>query len=104
MNKYCLVTTTFANETDAMTVVNAAIANKLVACAQTLNIQSHYTWQGKVWHEPEILVLFKTTWDLYPELESKIKDLHPYEVPEIVATEIKCGLSDYLGWIDTVTK
>lgn len=104
MNKYCIVMTTFASESDAMAVITAALENKLVACAQEMNIHSHYTWQGKVCHEPEIMVMFKTTWDLYGELESKIKALHPYDVPEIIAFDIKMGLESYLTWIDTVTK
>lgn len=104
MEKYCFVTTTFANEADAMMVINAVLENKLAACAQEININSHYTWQGKVCHEPEIMVLFKTKWDLYGELEAKIQALHPYDVPEIVATDIKTGTASYLSWIDTVTK
>ena len=82
MNKYCIVLTTFANETDATKVINAVLENKLAACAQVININSHYTWKGKVCHEPEVLILFKTQWNLYDLLESKIKEMHPYEIPE----------------------
>ena len=104
MEKYCVVTTTFANDADATRVIDAVMENKLAACAQTMNIHSHYVWRDELHHEPEILVLFKTTWELYGALESKIKDLHPYEVPEIIAMDIKRGTPDYLNWIDTVTK
>lgn len=103
MEKYCVVLTTFANEADATKIINAVLEDKLVACAQMLNINSHYTWKGKVQHEPEVLVMFKTTWKLYDALESKIKELHPYEVPEIIAMDIKNGSASYLNWIDTVT-
>ncbi len=95
--------TTFANEADATKIINAVLESKLVACAQMLNIHSHYTWKGAIQHEPEILVMFKTTWKLYNALESKIKELHPYEVPEIIAMDIKNGSASYLNWIDTVT-
>ena len=103
MEKYCVVLTTFANESDATKIINAVLESKLVACAQVLNINSHYTWKGKVQHEPEVLVMFKTTWKLYDALESKIKELHPYEVPEIIAIDIKNGSASYLNWIDEVT-
>ena len=104
MNKYCIVLTTFANETDANNVINTLLENKIIACAQVINIKSHYTWKGKVCHEPEVLVLFKTQWELYDLLESKIKEMHPYEIPEIIAVDIEKGLPDYLNWIIEVTK
>lgn len=104
MKKYCVVLTTFANETDATKVINAVLENKMAACAQVININSHYTWKGKVCHELEVLVLFKTQWELYDLLESKIKEMHPYETPEIIAVDIKKGLPDYLNWIVEVTK
>ena len=104
MNKYCIVLTTFANETDANKLINAVLENKLAACAQVININSHYMWKGKVCHEPEVLVLFKTQWKLYDLLESKIKEKHPYEIPEIIAVDIEKGLPDYLNWIVEVTK
>ena len=103
MEKYCVVLTTFANETDATKIINAVLESKLVACAQVQNINSHYRWKGKVQHDPEVLVMFKTTWKLYGALESKIKELHPYEVPEIIAMDIKDGSASYLNWIDDVT-
>ncbi len=104
MNKYCIVLTTFANETDATKAINTILENKIAACAQVIHINSHYTWKGNVCHEPEVLVLFKTTWNLYDELESKIKDLHSYETPEIIGVDIEKGLPGYLHWIDEVTK
>ena len=104
MNKYCVVLTTFADETIATKIINAVLEKKLVACAQEIKIRSHYIWQDAVQHDPEILVLFKTTWQSYGELESLIKKLHPYEIPEIIAVDIEKGLQNYLGWIDTVTK
>ena len=104
MKKHCMVLTAFSNESDANKVINAVLENELAACAQVLNIHSHYTWKGKVCHEPEVLVLFKTQWQLYDLLESKIKEIHSYEIPEIIAVDIEKGLSDYLNWIVEVTK
>ena len=58
-------------------------------------------WKEKLLKE--VMVFFKTTKKLYDALESKIKELHPYQVPEIIAIDIERGLPDYLKWIDTVT-
>lgn len=103
MKKYCIVFTTFPNETDANKIIDYVLENKMVACAQTLNINSHYIWKNEICHGGEILVLFKTSWDLYNALESKIKEMHPYEVPEIIAVDIEKGLNSYTKWIDEVT-
>ena len=82
------------------------IADRLVgeACAACVNIvqgiQSVYQWQGKIKHDKELLLIIKTRQDNYPALESLIRQLHPYELPEIVAVSIECGLNEYLKWID----
>lgn len=104
MNKYCVVLTTLGNEKDARKIIDGILNDKLAACMQTMSIGSHYTWEGEVCHDQEILVLFKTSWALYDALESKIKELHPYETPEIIAIDIEKGVKGYLDWIDDVTK
>lgn len=104
MNKYCVVLTTLGNEDDARKIIDIVLSEKLAACMQTVNIGSHYTWDGEVCHDQEVLVLFKTSWALYDELESKIKENHPYDTPEIIAVDIEKGFKGYLDWIDGVTK
>ena len=104
MSKYCIVITTLGNEEDAQKIINEVLNSKLAACMQTLNISSHYIWDGDVCHDSEVLVLFKTSWALYDELEGKIKELHPYDTPEIIAVDIEKGFKGYLDWIDDVTK
>ena len=102
MSKYCIVMTTVASEDDADTLINPILETKLAACIQTIDIGSHYTWKDEVCHEKEVLILFKTTWELYDRLEAKIKELHPYEIPEIIAVDVERGSRDYLKWIDEV--
>ena len=104
MNKYCVVMTTLGNIEDAERVISSILENKLAACMQTVNIGSHYTWDGEVCHDQEVLVLFKTSWALYDELEAKLKEIHPYDTPEIIAVNIEKGFKGYLDWIDEVTK
>lgn len=104
MSKYCVVLTTLGNYDDANELINSVLECKLAACMQTINIGSHYTWNGSVCHDKEVLVLFKTTWSLYDELELKIKQTHPYDTPEIIAVDIEKGYAAYLAWIDEVTE
>lgn len=104
MNKYCVVVTTLGNEEAARKIIDIVLSEKLAACMQTVNIGSHYTWDGEVCHDQEVLVLFKTSWALYDELESKIKENHPYDTPEIIAVDIEKGFKGYLDWIDGLTK
>lgn len=104
MSKYCIALTTLGNQDDVKKINNAILDCKLAACIQTVNIGSHYTWDGEVCHDQEILVLFKTSWALYDKLESKIRELHPYDTPEIIALDIEKGFKGYLDWIDEVTE
>ena len=104
MSKYCVVLTTFGSDKDAQKIINVVLENKLAACIQTMNISSHYLWKNEICRDAEILVLFKTTWDVYDVLETKIKEIHPYDTPEIIAIDIEKGFQGYLSWIDEVIR
>lgn len=103
MSQYCVVLSTFNDEKNAQETIETILSCKLAACIQTLNIDSHYTWEGKICREREILVLFKSTWDMYESLENKIKELHSYDIPEIIAIDVEKGFSKYLDWIKRET-
>ena len=73
---------------------------KLAACANVLpGVTSIYGWQGKLEESEETLVLFKTRREVYSALETRLRALHPYEVPEIVAVDVAAGLPAYLQWV-----
>ncbi|MBI5561145.1 MAG: divalent-cation tolerance protein CutA [Deltaproteobacteria bacterium] len=77
------------------------VEESLVACCNVIpQIRSIYRWEGKVCDEKEVLCLMKTRRDLFDRLEKRIKALHPYKVPEIIAVKIKDGSREYLNWID----
>jgi len=103
MSKYGIVITTFENEEQAKPVIDEIVRCKLAACVQEINIKSHYTWNNELCHDDEILVLIKTRKELYPELEKKLLELHPYETPEILLVDVENGSAAYLAWIDSVT-
>ena len=60
--------------------------------------------KGEVCNDNEILILFKTTWNLYDDLEAKIKEIHSYDTLEIIAVDIKKGYKGYLDWVKEVTR
>ncbi|HEY7683035.1 MAG TPA: divalent-cation tolerance protein CutA [Gemmatimonadales bacterium] len=98
---HLLVTTTLPGEAQAARIAEAAVRERLAACAQVEGpIHSTYHWQGALEHATEWYCHLKTTRDRYQALESLIRSLHPYEVPEVVATPIVAGHEAYLRWID----
>jgi periplasmic divalent cation tolerance protein len=84
-------------------IAEALIAEKLAACIQLLPIESFYRWEGKTENAREVLMLVKTRQALFDAATARIRTLHPYRVPEIVAIPFSAGFSGYLAWIDSVT-
>lgn len=62
-------------------------------------LHSVYRWQGDVAEDPETMLLIKTTGERYPDLEARIKALHPYEVPEIIAMQFDRALPEFQDWL-----
>src|SRR6266498_3940353 len=70
------------------------------ACVNRVkSIQSVYRWQGEVEQSDEELLIIKTHKDLFPALEARVRELHSYSVPEIIALPVIAGSSEYLGWL-----
>ena len=81
------------------------VEKRLVACAQILGpIQSIYRWKGAVENASEWLLLMKSKASLYPSIEKEIQCQHPYELPEIIATDIDKGLAGYMDWVVSETQ
>jgi periplasmic divalent cation tolerance protein len=94
------VLTTVGSEEDAERISVALVERRLAACVQTVGpIASRYRWQGKVETAREWQCLAKTDAARYPEVEAAIRELHPYDEPEIVATPIVAGSAGYLAWV-----
>jgi periplasmic divalent cation tolerance protein len=93
------VTTTLASRDDARRIADALLAERLAACVQFLEIESHYVWKGERMAEPEIMLMAKTRTELFDRVIARIKALHPYETPEIVAQNFPAGFAPYLAWI-----
>lgn len=98
--KYYLVYITAPSLPDAQTLCKSLVEERLAACANILpGVKSIYHWQGNVEESDECVCILKTPENLYPDLEERARQLHPYEVPCIVAVSIKEGSKDFLGWI-----
>ena len=97
-----MLTTTPTRE-EAQTIARLLIEEKLAACVQLLPIESFYFWQGKTQNEAEVLLLIKTRTALFENAIARIKEVHSYTVPEIVAVPFAAGFAGYLSWIGEVT-
>ncbi|THF86200.1 divalent-cation tolerance protein CutA [Deinococcus sp. KSM4-11] len=76
------------------------VAEHLAGCVNVIGgVQSVYRWQGEIAEDPETLLLIKTSGERYPELEARIKSLHPYEVPEIIALQFDRALPEFQSWL-----
>ena len=98
-----IVTTTVATRDAARQIAGALLAERLAACVQLLEIESHYIWRGEQKAEPEVMLLIKTRAALFEQVIARIQTLHPYETPEIVAQTFSAGFAPYLSWIQEST-
>ena len=86
-------------------IAQALVEEKLAACVNLLpGVSSTYRWQGKVEKAEECLLIIKTGVSRFEPLKQRIKALHPYELPEIIALPIIHGSREYLNWITESTK
>jgi periplasmic divalent cation tolerance protein len=98
-----MLLTTAPSREEAAKIAGLLINEKLAACVQLLPIESFYVWDGKTQNEAETLMLVKTRSALFDAAIAKIKSVHSYSVPEIVAMPFTAGFAGYFGWIDQVT-
>ena len=100
MTKFIQIQTTTPKRSDAIKIAEALAKKRLSACTQIIApIESDFRWKGKLVREKEWLCLIKTKKSLYQKVEREIKKIHPYDLPEIIATPIISGSKGYLNWI-----
>ncbi len=100
MSEVYIVYTTASNEEEAVTITSAVVDEHLAACGNIIpHIRSIYRWQGVVEDESEAAVVLKTHAGRVDALIQRIKTLHSYDVPDIVAFPIDRGYPPYLDWI-----
>ncbi|MFA9441015.1 divalent-cation tolerance protein CutA [Uliginosibacterium sp. sgz301328] len=95
-----LVISNTPDETVARRIAHALLERRLAACINVHSpCRSIYTWNGTVEEAVEVPLTIKTTAQCYPAVQELIRELHPYEVPEIVAIPVAGGLPQYLAWV-----
>ncbi|NPA97685.1 MAG: divalent-cation tolerance protein CutA [Crenarchaeota archaeon] len=103
--RYFVVLVTASSMEEAMRIARRVVEEKLAACVNIVNgVRSVYVWKGNVEEGSEVLLIMKTREDVLQRLIERVKELHSYEVPEVIAIEIANGLSAYLEWIDRVVE
>jgi periplasmic divalent cation tolerance protein len=84
----------------AENIAGVLVEERLAACVNVVaGVRSCYVWEGKVCWEDEVLLFVKTTRDAFSALEKRVRELHTYEVPEIVGVRIEAGSEKYLRWV-----
>jgi periplasmic divalent cation tolerance protein len=97
---YIVVLVTTPSKQEAENIAQSLLEAKLIACANIVGpVASHFHWAGKIEHAEEFLVLMKSRLDLFEQITEKVKKLHSYEVPEIIALPIVSGSKGYLNWL-----
>ncbi len=93
------VATTVGSEPAARSMAQELVSRRLAACAQISPIESFYWWKGAVHNDREYRILIKTSADRYAALEAAIRELHPYELPEIHAHCLDRVHEPYAAWV-----
>jgi periplasmic divalent cation tolerance protein len=105
MPEILTVFVTTANEEEAVRIAKILVTERLAACANMVSeVRSIYRWKGEIWDTQERLLIIKTRAALFPALEMRVRALHSYEVPEIVAIPIVAGSAPYLEWVLECTR
>jgi periplasmic divalent cation tolerance protein len=100
MTDAMLVLTTLPNADAAAEMAKSIVEERLAACANLFPaLRSIYKWQAKMEDQNEVLVLFKTRQEHFDRLRSRILELHPYEVPEVLAIPVEQAYQPYLEWL-----
>lgn len=98
---YTLLFSTTNSMENAKKIAKILVDERLAACVNIVPyIKSFYRWEGKTVEDDEILLIIKTKNEIKDKVIKRIKELHTYQIPEIIALDITAGLPEYLKWID----
>ncbi len=99
-NEVLLVLSTFPDRGKAQRIAEELVAGHFAACANVASaVDSFYWWKGEMETANEVLVYFKTTAEKFSVFEEKLRELHPYDMPEIIALPVAAGSKEYLAWV-----
>ena len=105
MPEYIELVTTVEHRQDAQRIARTLVEKRLAACVHLVGpIESVYRWQGNIETTEEWQCRVKTRRDRYEAVEQAIRQIHPYQVPEILVFPIEAGGADYLAWLDDAVR
>lgn len=95
-----IVLTTLGADADAAELARTLVEQRLAACVNILgDVTSIYRWKDGVEQDDEQLLVIKTTTDLVPALQARLRELHPYDLPEFIVVPVSGGSDAYLAWL-----
>ena len=101
MTEFIVVFVTAGSSTEGERLARAVVQERLAACVNRIkHVQSVYRWQGQIEETEEELLVIKTRKELFSALEKKVRELHSYSVPEIIALPLVEGNEAYLRWLE----
>ena len=105
MTEFAIVLTTMPDDARADELARTLVAERLAACVNVHGpMSSTYRWKETVEHEAERQLVIKTTRDRLAGLELRVRELHPYELPELIVVPVDSGSDEYLRWIFNETR
>ncbi len=105
MSEAIAVFITAGSEEEAARIAGALVGESLAGCVNIIRgIRSIYSWQGRIEDETESLLVVKTRRDLFEDICRRVRQLHSYQVPEVIALPVTAGLPEYISWLEDVTR
>ena len=105
MTNMIIILVTTGSEAEAEKIARTLVEERLIACANILSpVRSIYRWEGKVQDDHEWLLIIKTQQAHFAAVEARVRSLHSYQVPEVIALSVVDGSERYLGWVKGETE
>ncbi|CAD98531.1 putative CutA1 divalent ion tolerance protein [Cryptosporidium parvum] len=93
------------NQDEATSIAKTLVDEELCACVSIIpSVRSIYKFKGQVHDENEVMLLVKTTSQLFTTLKEKVTEIHSYELPEIIATKVVYGNENYINWVNQTVR
>jgi periplasmic divalent cation tolerance protein len=100
MTEFIVVLVTASNQKEAEAIANDLVTARLVACANIIGgVHSLFHWKGKIAKEQEVLIIMKSRGEFFERIEKRVRQVHSYDVPEIIALPLLKGSTPYLDWL-----
>lgn len=102
-DNYILILVTTKDKQEAEKITKALLNERLIACGNIINpVTSFFHWSGKINNAEECLIVMKSRMDLFAQVAERVKGLHSYEIPEILALPIVDGSKAYFDWMSGI--